>query len=81
MFGPLEILVVVLILLIVFGAGRLPRLGRQLGAGMREFKDGLTKRADAHYDDDSGRADADAALGRPAGEETPVDGDAAREQR
>jgi sec-independent protein translocase protein TatA len=81
MFGPLEILLVVLILLVVFGAGRLPRLGRQLGSGMREFKDGLTKRADAHYDDDSGRTQAGAALGRAAAEDAPVDGDAVREQR
>jgi sec-independent protein translocase protein TatA len=82
MFGPLEILIVVLIVLLIFGAGRLPRLGRQLGSGMREFKDGLTKRSDAHFDDDSGRSQAAAALGRPAdGDELPVDGDAVREQR
>jgi sec-independent protein translocase protein TatA len=82
MFGPLEILIVVLIVLLVFGAGRLPRLGRQLGSGLREFKDGLTKRTDAHYDDGSGRSQAAAALGRPAAdEELPVDGEAVREQR
>jgi sec-independent protein translocase protein TatA len=81
MFGPLEILIVVLIVLLIFGAGRLPRLGRQLGTGMREFKDGLTKRTDAHFDDDSGRSQAAAALARPADEELPVDGDAVREQR
>ena len=81
MFGPLEIAIVVLIVLVVFGAGRLPRLGRQLGSGMREFKDGLTKKADAHFDDDSGRTRATAALGRPADEDPPVDGEVARERR
>ena len=81
MFGPLEILIVVLIVLLVFGAGRLPRLGRQLGSGMREFKDGLTKRSDAHFDDDTGRSQASTALGRTGDEDVPVDGDAVREQR
>jgi sec-independent protein translocase protein TatA len=40
--GPLELAIVLLIVLIVFGPKRLPGLGRQLGSGMREFKDSLT---------------------------------------
>ena len=40
--GPLELGIVLLIVLIVFGPKRLPGLGRQLGSGMREFKDSLT---------------------------------------
>jgi sec-independent protein translocase protein TatA len=41
-----ELLIVLVILLLVFGPKRLPGLGRQLGSGMREFKDsiaGVTK--------------------------------------
>ena len=40
--GPLELGIVLLIVLIVFGPKRLPGLGRQLGSGMREFKDSMT---------------------------------------
>ena len=40
--GPLEIVVVLVIVLIVFGPKRLPDLGRSLGSGMREFKDSFT---------------------------------------
>jgi sec-independent protein translocase protein TatA len=40
--GPLEIVIVLIIVLIVFGPKRLPDLGRSLGRGMREFKDSLT---------------------------------------
>jgi len=40
--GPLELGIVLLIVLIVFGPKRLPGLGRQLGSGMREFKDSIT---------------------------------------
>jgi sec-independent protein translocase protein TatA len=40
--GPLELAIVLLIVLVIFGPKRLPGLGRQLGSGMREFKDSLT---------------------------------------
>jgi sec-independent protein translocase protein TatA len=40
--GPLEIGIVLLIVLIIFGPKRLPGLGKQLGTGMREFKDSIT---------------------------------------
>jgi sec-independent protein translocase protein TatA len=40
--GPLEIAIVVVVLLVLFGAKRLPDLGKGLGRGAREFKDGIT---------------------------------------
>jgi sec-independent protein translocase protein TatA len=40
--SPLHILIVLLVVLLVFGAKRLPELGRSLGTGMREFKDSVT---------------------------------------
>ena len=40
--GPLELAILLLIVLIIFGPKRLPGLGRQLGSGMREFKDSIT---------------------------------------
>ena len=40
--GPLEIVIVLVIVLLVFGPKRLPDLGRSLGRGMREFKDSVT---------------------------------------
>ncbi len=79
--GPLELAIVLLIVLVLIGGRRLPALGRQLGQGVRGFKDTVTSRTDSQWDDaDSGRADASAALGRPAGEETPVDGEVMRER-
>lgn len=47
--GPLEIAIVLVIVLIVFGPKRLPDLGRSLGTGMRQFKDSI-----AGKDDDAG---------------------------
>jgi sec-independent protein translocase protein TatA len=40
--GPLEIIIVLIIVLVIFGPKRLPDLGRSLGRGMREFKDSVT---------------------------------------
>lgn len=40
--GPLEIALIVVVLLLIFGPKRLPRLGRQLGTEMREFKESIT---------------------------------------
>ena len=40
--NPLHIAVLLVVVLLVFGARRLPELGRSLGSGMREFKDGIT---------------------------------------
>ena len=40
--GPLELIIVLVIVLVIFGPKRLPGLGRSLGSGMREFKDSVT---------------------------------------
>jgi sec-independent protein translocase protein TatA len=36
--GPLEIVVVLVVILLIFGPKRLPQLGKSLGSGMRNFK-------------------------------------------
>jgi sec-independent protein translocase protein TatA len=40
--GPLEIAVVLIIVLIIFGPKRLPELGQSMGRGIREFKASLS---------------------------------------
>jgi len=40
--NPLHILFLLAIVLLVFGAKRLPEMGRSLGSGMREFKQAIT---------------------------------------
>ena len=75
--GPLELLLVLLIVLVVVGGKRLPQLGRQLGGGIREFKDSVTRKTGDQYEDAQG------ALGRPesSSEEETVDGEVVRERR
>lgn len=40
--NPLHIALILLVVLMVFGAKRLPELGRSLGSGMRGFKESIT---------------------------------------
>jgi sec-independent protein translocase protein TatA len=40
--GAPEIVLLLLVALLLFGAKRLPEIGRSLGSGMREFKDSVT---------------------------------------
>lgn len=39
--SPTHIILILLLALLLFGAKRLPEIGRSLGTGMREFKDSL----------------------------------------
>lgn len=40
-FGPLELVLILILALIIFGPGRIARLGSELGKGIRGFKEGL----------------------------------------
>ncbi len=62
--GPLEIGIVLLIALVVFGPKRLPELGSGLGRGIREFKETLSGE---RKDEDDGVQ----ALESPTGSEVP----------
>ena len=44
--SPWQLIIVLLIVLVVFGAKRLPEIGRSLGSGAREFKAGITGEAE-----------------------------------
>ena len=55
--GPLEIGLIVLVVLLLFGASRLPKLGRSMGQSIKGFKSGLNE--DAPIDDDDKPAKGD----------------------
>src|SRR5947209_4256017 len=53
--GPLEVLILLAIVLLFFGAKRIPELGKSLGKGLREFKEGASKdNLDPKKEDETG---------------------------
>jgi sec-independent protein translocase protein TatA len=58
--GVPELIIILIVVLLIFGPKRLPQLGKQLGGGMREFKDSIQGKDK----DDDGESD-EAAAGRP----------------
>jgi sec-independent protein translocase protein TatA len=81
--GPLEIIVVLIIALIVFGPKRLPELGSSLGRGIREFRSTVTGEKD---DDDDEAVDpkvlsASKATATAPPAEPPVEAEVAPDKR
>jgi sec-independent protein translocase protein TatA len=87
--NPLHIAFLVVILLLVFGARRLPEIGRSLGSGMREFKDSITGESKQPAQPTLGQAPAPPppassqqaadAFGTPAPEQAPAPAEPTRQ--
>lgn len=78
--GPLEIIIVLIIALIVFGPKRLPELGSSLGRGIREFRNTVT--GDKSNDDDEPEVKAIRATAPPsAPAEQPVEPEVVHDKR
>jgi sec-independent protein translocase protein TatA len=72
--GVPELLIVLAIVVLILGPKRIPRAGRAIGSGIREFKDSITKNSD---DDDLGLPGPSTASTEPEA----VDGEVVRDQR
>ncbi len=77
--GPWEVLLLLMLALLLFGAKRLPEIGRSMGKGLREFKDSVsTNKADLLGDDDD---DDDEPAELPASTKTQVETPAPERER
>jgi sec-independent protein translocase protein TatA len=63
--GPLELAIVLIIALIVFGPKRLPELGKSVGRGIREFKGSLSGENDDDDDEAASPAKIESAQPPP----------------
>ncbi len=50
MFGPWEIVIIVLVIILIFGGKKIPELMRGLGKGMKEFKNATKEDSDDEKD-------------------------------
>jgi sec-independent protein translocase protein TatA len=78
--GPLEIVVILIVALIVFGPKRLPELGRSAGKGIREFKNSVTGKDEDDEEDvrEIERAKRESVVRE---EETPLEGEVVHDRR
>jgi sec-independent protein translocase protein TatA len=67
-FGWGEILIILAVLFLIFGATRLPQIGKSLGSGIREFKKGLSSgpEEEAPKTQHSAPASTNGGPGKPA---------------
>jgi sec-independent protein translocase protein TatA len=70
--GPLEIGIVLIIALVVFGPKRLPDLGQSLGKGIREFKGSVTGESDEPAQVESARTESRPVTTHRVEDSTPV---------
>jgi sec-independent protein translocase protein TatA len=69
--NPIHLAILLLVLLMVFGAKRLPEMGRSLGAGLRGFKQSINGEAAGPEELGASSATvADATIGEP--EQAPI---------
>ena len=76
--GPLELVVVLIIALVIFGPKRLPELGRSMGKGIREFRGSISGKGDDDDDDESSKP---AAIEGAQDADEPVEGEVVTNQR
>jgi sec-independent protein translocase protein TatA len=50
--GTSELIIILILVLIIFGAGKLPQVGKSLGQGLRNFKDGMKEGEKGEQDND-----------------------------
>ena len=70
--GPLELFLILLIVLVIFGAGRLPEIAKGLGKAMRGFKDAVTGKEENDKTAKDGQMASD-AKGAPSAPAQPGD--------
>ncbi len=77
--GGLELIIILMIILLFFGASRLPQMGRSLGHGIKEFRKGISgsSKEDEKEDNDEAQ-DRDKAQDRKEEEQPSLNGAAAR---
>ena len=79
--GPLELAIVLVIALVIFGPKRLPDLGRSLGRGMREFKDSISGKDDDEEALEQAKLEMQAQQPQPPTADEPVEGEVVADKR
>ncbi|MEM6283476.1 MAG: twin-arginine translocase TatA/TatE family subunit [Chloroflexota bacterium] len=60
-FGPTELFIILLIVLVLFGGGRIARLGNEMGEAVSSFRKGLRSGKDAEENEGEDKEDVKAS--------------------
>ena len=52
-FGPTELIIILVIVILLFGVGRIGKIAGELGKGIREFRQGLSSDEDKKKDENT----------------------------
>ena len=55
--GPVELIIILVVVLLVFGVGRLSKIGGEMGSAIREFRSGLEGEGDKKKESEESEAD------------------------
>lgn len=55
--GPLELVIILVIVLLLFGIGRISKIAGEMGSGVRAFRDGLKGSEDEKKEEDSDKTE------------------------
>lgn len=55
--GPLQVVIILVIVLLLFGVGKLPQVGRGMGQAINEFKSAIGSKTDSPDSDDESADD------------------------
>ncbi len=50
--GPLQVVIILVIVLLLFGVGKLPQVGRGMGQAINEFRSAVSKKDEENGSDD-----------------------------
>ncbi len=54
-FGPTELIIILVIVLLLFGVGRITKIAGELGSGIRAFKNGIQTDEEESKDEDAAK--------------------------
>lgn len=55
--GPVELLIILAIVVVLFGAGRIANIGTELGSAIRNFRDGMRSNDEENADEEQPEAE------------------------
>lgn len=61
-FGPMELILILVVALLVFGPKKLPEIGRSIGKAIREFKSHSDKLTEELNFDDTGKGNSQSSV-------------------